>query len=217
MLNYLLKPFFPMVLFLTILTSCNNISTSPPVEDSLSKIDNVSFITGTENTIMTVNRNSDTYFILNFENVGTNGVISDGVGEGWCIDWQKPIDSNGGTYNNIRLYSTFSVPEWNSLNFLLNIKDQLIENDPDIGYREIQLAIWSLRGFPEFNLDDIEITELTPRFHQNGQPLFDRAKVDQILEIVESGYREFAYIEGTKFAIIAETPADIQTVITVAE
>ena len=207
---------FVITLSFFVMASCKGITSSSDVEDSLEPIEEVSFIDGTESTVLNVNRSSHYFFSLEFQNVGNNNIITNGVNEGWCIDWQKPIDSNGGVYNDIRLYSTFLVEKWNPVNFLLNIKEQLKETDPDITFREIQLAIWSLRGFPEFNLDDIELSDLPSRMLVNGQPAFNKEKVKQILEIVEEGYRDFEFTEGTYFAVIAETPADVQTVITVA-
>jgi len=199
------------------MASCKGVTSSSEIEDSLKPIAEVSFIDGTENTVLTVNRSNQSYFSLEFQNVGSNDKIGNSVSEGWCIDWQKPIESNGGVYNDIRLYSTFMVEKWNPLNFLLNIENQLRETDPEITYLEIQLAIWSLRGFPEFNLDNIDLSDLPSRFLNNGQPAFSTEKVKQILEIVEAGYRDFEFTEGTYFAVIAETPADVQTVITVAQ
>jgi hypothetical protein len=208
------------VLLISILvfnSSCRGITSNQPIEDLFEPISEVAFINGTENTILTVNRSQDSYFLLEFTNVGSNSILQDGEGEGWCIDWQKPIDSNGGMYNDIRLYSTFNVKKWNPVNFLLNIKHHLKSADPEITYREIQLAIWSLQGFPKFDLETVELNDLPSRMLQNGQPAFNAGKVQQILEIVEAGHRDFAFIAGTKYAVIAETPADVQTVITVAK
>jgi hypothetical protein len=198
-------------------TSCQSITDSAPVEDSLGPDLEVMFINGTENTNLKVNRTQESFFTLALSNMGSNNIIEEGSGEGWCIDWKKPIDSNGGVYNNIRLYSTFNVEKWNPLNFLLNIKGQLIVNDPEITYREIQLAVWSLRGFPKFDLNEVSDQDLPSRMMENGQPAYNREKVEEILQIVENGYRDFDFIQGTKFAVIAETPSDVQTVITVVE
>ncbi len=214
------RPLRHCVLLISICTwqiSCNAINEPVPIDYSLEPIVEVSFINGTENTQLTVNRSQEYYFLLTFNNTGNNNILEDGTREGWCIDWETPINSNGGVYNDISLYSTFSVEKWKPLNFLLNIKKQLTDSDPGITHREIQLAIWSLRGFPKFDLDEIPFQDLPSSMRQGGEPAFNREKVDRILEIVENGYRDFAFIPGTKFAVIAETPADVQTVITVAQ
>ena len=198
-------------------SSCKDSTTTAPIVDSLDPIYEVSLIPGSENTTVTVNKSSESYFSLDFKNIGSNKVISDNIGEGWCIDWQKPIDSNGGVYSNIKLYSTFSVEEWNPLNYLLNIKEQLKDSDQDITQLEIQIAVWSLRGFPEFDLDKIDIHDLPGRMQNDGLVTFNTEKVKQILQIVEDGHKDFAFNPGTKFAVIAETPADVQTIITVVQ
>lgn len=188
------------------------------LDESLDPIEEVTPIPGAQNTTINVNRGTDSYFTLGFDDIQANDVIASGmVGDGWCIDWQKPIDSDNGTYANIPLYSTFNVDKWNPLNYLLNIKNELMENDPALTYLEIQVAIWSLRGFPEFNLQNVAVEDLPSRMRTDGEANFSYDKVYEILEMVENGYEDFDFVEGTKYAVIAETPSDVQTVITVVE
>lgn len=219
-----IKSIATIVLFLivsgTLLNSCKNLTgESDDISDSLDPVENVVPVEGAENATITVNKSSDYYFSIGFTDLAENTVIQDGfTGEGWCIDWQKPIDSDNGTYSGIQLYSTFNVEKWNPLNFLLNITDDLREADPELTFREIQAAVWSLRGFPEFNLEAIPDEELPSRLRgDEGEANFSREKVATILEIVEGGYENFNFTEGTRYAVIAETPADVQTVITVVE
>jgi len=202
---------------LIIASSCKNLTTESDLEDSLDPVEEVLRINGADNATITVNRAQDTYFKLNFSDINENSVIGNGEGEGWCIDWQKPIDSNGGVYTNIQLYSTFNVTKWNPINYLFNIVGQLKQDNPEITFLEVQVAIWSMRGNPEFDLDAIEVTDLPAEMHNNGEPTFNREIVDYILQVVEAGYRDFVPTEGSRFAVIAETPADVQTVITIVE
>lgn len=218
------KSITTIVLFLivsgTVLNSCRNLTgESDDISESLDPIENVVPIEGAENATISVNKSSDYYFSLEFANLEENEVIQNGfIGEGWCIDWQIAIDSDNGTYSGIQLYSTFNVEKWNPLNFLLNITDDLIEADPELTFREIQAAVWSLRGLPEFNLEAIPDEELPSRLRSDdGEANFSREKVATILEIVEAGYEDFNFTEGTRYAVIAETPSDVQTVITVVE
>lgn len=205
---------------LLILSSCSNLTSSDEdLTDSLDPVEDVTPITGAENSTLNVTRGPGSYFMLEFNSIQPNSVISEGmVGEGWCIDWEKPIDSDDGTYENIPLYSTFNVEKWNPLNYLLNIKEDLMDADSELTYREIQLVIWSLRGHPEFHLNEIAEEDLPPRMLNNdGEPNFSYDKVETILQIVEDGYEDFEFVEGTKYAVIAETPSDVQTVIAVVE
>ncbi|TVR37064.1 MAG: hypothetical protein EA390_00270, partial [Balneolaceae bacterium] len=198
-------------------TSCKNLTTESNLDDSLDPVEEVTRINGADNATITVNKGQSTYFNIDFTEINPNGVIENGPGEGWCIDWKKPIDSDGGVYENIQLYSTYNVTKWKPINYLFNIMDQLKQDDPEITFRDVQVAIWVMRGNPAFDLDTIEVTDLPSRMHSNGEPTFTREKVDYIVSVVEAGYRDFTASEGSRFVVIAETPADVQTVITVVE
>lgn len=201
------------------LSSCTNLTgDSGNISDSLEPVENVTPIEGAESSAIVVNKGGDSYFSLDFSGLEENDVIPNGfTGEGWCIDWQKPIESDNGTYDNLQLYSTYNVEKWYPLNYLFNIMDDLKQADPELTYREIQAVVWSLRGLPEFNLNAISDEDLPSRLQSDGQANFSREKVNSILEIVDDGYEDFEFTEGTRFAVIAETPADVQTVITVVQ
>jgi hypothetical protein len=201
------------------ITSCKNLTgDSGNISESLDPVENVVPLEGAESSTITVNKGTGSYFRLGFSGLNSNDVIENGfIGEGWCIDWQKPIESNNGTYSDIQLYSTFNVEKWNPLNFLFNIMDELKQADPDLTYREFQAVVWSLRGLPEFNLAAVLDKDLPSRLREGDEANFSREKVATILEIIEGGYRDFDFSEGTRYAVIAETPSDVQTVITVVE
>jgi len=206
--------------FFIAITSCSDVTTSDgDLSETLDPIAEVYPIEGAENSRLTVNKGSNSYFKLAFAGISSNSIITEAEEKiGWCIDWEKPIDSDNGVYDNIPLLSTFNVEKWNRLNYLLNISNDLMASDPEITFREIQLVVWSLRGFPEFNLNSTPVADLPSRMKDaNGQPNFSYEKVDEILEIVENGHDDFEFVEGTKYAVIAQTPSDVQTVIAVAE
>jgi hypothetical protein len=196
-------------------SSCGDSPTNTNITDSLQPVEDVIPIKGAESVEISLRKSQQTFFEINFSKIESNNIIQNGSREGWCIDWTKPISSNGDTYSNIRLFSTYNVESWMPLNYLFNIMGDLRKNDPAITFKELQIVIWSLRGNPEFNLNKINIEELPSSMHDNGEPLFNRDKVDKILGIVEAGYRDFVPTVTSRFAVIAETPADTQTVITV--
>lgn len=208
---------------LTILfsTSCTNSLTGsePDLSESLDPVEDVQLIPGGENATITVNKNhNEAYFSIQFSNVSTNNVIENGTMLAWCIYWTKPIDSNNGIYNNIKLYSTDLVEKWKPVNYLLNIKQELKNSDPDLTFRDFQIVLWSLRANPEFKLDNVATEDLPSVFRtEDGQRNFNTEKVKQILDTVEAGYKDFNFSSGTKFAVIAETPVDVQTVFAVVE
>lgn len=201
--------------------SCNNTSTGsePDLSDTLDPVERVQLVPGGDNATIIVNKNQqEAYFNIQLGNISANELIENGTKEAWCIDWTKPIVSNNGIYNGIKLYSTDLVEQWMPVNYLLNISQDLISNDPDISWREMQLAIWTLRANPVFDLNTIGVDDLPSEFQNaDGEQNFDHQKIRDILAMVEDGYEDFNFSAGTKFAVIAETPVDVQTVFVVVE
>ncbi|WP_372906211.1 hypothetical protein [Rhodohalobacter sp.] len=191
----------------------------PDLSDTLDPVEGVTLIPGGDNATIQVNKNHQTaYFNLQLSDIGTNELIENGTKEAWCIDWTKPIQSSNTTYSGIKLYSTDMVDKWKPVNYLLNISQDLRSGDPDLTWREIQLVVWSLRANPEFDLNTVATEDLPSSFQtENGERNFDAQKVTDILAMVEAGYEDFDFSSGTKFAVIAETPVDIQTVFVVVE
>ncbi len=198
-------------LFLTF-TSCDT-KESLGLQNSLDVIPELSLIEGGENSIVTVNDGTESYFTFDIANINPNNHISAGTGKGWCILWNQPIASDNTTHDGLRLYSSYGDKQWKPLNYLLNIRESLINNDSDISYREIQAAIWSLMDFPEFNLNNISIDQLPSRMVRDGQYNFDREKVNQIVKHVRDNYESFEYGPASTYAVVAETPSDTQTII----
>lgn len=202
--------------------SCKNVTTGNTLEivESLEPVELVTPVESGENVTLTVNINTakQAYFDLEFKNIQSNPVISNGEWDGWCIDVFKSIDSNSGAYDNVKLFSTDLVEQWLPINYLLNIQEDLQANDEELTWLEIQVAIWSLRAYPKFNLNDVPITDLPGQFHKDGEPTFSYEKVEAILALVDSEYKKFDYTQkGTKYAVVVELPVDVQTVFTVVE
>lgn len=217
--------YFPLYLLLifalTLNLSCKkNVTDSgdEDLEDSLEPIEEVELISGGENATITVNLDTDeAYFDITFSDIEPNAVIENGSKKSWCIDIWRSIDHNGGTYSNIPLYSTYRVEKWKPLNYMFNKKDEWMANDSDLTWLELQVVIWSLRANPKFDLDETDIEELPGQFQNNGEPLFSTEKVRELLDIIEAGHGDFSYADNDKFAVVAETPSDTQTVITVVD
>jgi len=202
--------------------SCKNVTTgnTDNILDSFEPVEEVIPVESGENVSLTVNINAEkqAYFDLDLENLEANKVISNGKFDGWCIDVFKPLNTNDGVYNNVKLFSTDMVEGWLQINYLLNIREELKANDSDLTWRDIQVAIWSMLANPKFSLDDVPLTELPSRFHEDGEPLFSYQKVEEILELVGNEYEQFDYTQqGTKYAVIVELPVDVQTVFAVVE
>ena len=218
-INYL--KFYLIALIVLFFASCDNSPTGsdPDLSDTLDPVENVQPIPGGDNATIVVNRNhQEAYFTIQLSNIGANDLIENSTREAWCIDWTKPIGTDNSTYNGIKLYSTDLVKQWKPVNYLLNISNELRRSDSELTWREFQIAIWSIRANPEFNLDTVATGDLPSDFrNEDGEPNFDHQKVREILAVVNDGYEDFNFTSGTKYAIIAETPVDVQTVFVVVE
>jgi probable HAF family extracellular repeat protein len=198
-------------LLLTI-ASCDT-QRSVGIQDSLDAVADLRLIEGAENSTVTVNKGTSSYFSLDLSNISENNHIKEGADQkGWCIVWNKPIESNNTRHSGLALYSTYGDDSWKPVNYLLNIKSSLEMQDPDLSYREVQAAIWSLLDFPSFSID-LPINELPARLVRNGQYNFDKTKVEKIVTHVKNNYESFQYSGASTYAVIAETPAETQTII----
>jgi len=175
---------------------------SNPVDtfgDVVEKVPDFESIPGAENaTIKVHKKKSDTYFMFELEDVLDNDIINSGMYEGWCALWNAPIGSDGQEYRGIKLYLTKSDPKWNTLNYLLNRIYDYYDYIPGTTWREIQIAIWELMDFVDFDVAEAGI------FYDDGEPLFDQSLVDLILDDVLRNGRDYTHKEGNLFAVFAD-------------
>ena len=216
MKHYLLLPLTLLVLILSI-NSCSidglsdngfdeELKTLTDLEP-LSELDDISMIVskGTSS-------DTDTWFVFDILNAPENSVVQNGISDGWCVEWDKAIESNNTRHDNLKLFSTLDNEKWNKMNYLLNLLDQLREEDPELTFREFQATMWSLIGIPEFDLDELEDSELPSRLRSNGTASFSREKVKQILAKVNTNGSAFEVNSGDTYAIVVESGADKQNV-----
>ena len=162
-------------------TSCEQ-STSTELEESFAEIKQVTAIESAQNTTMELQtgESQDSYFTVTLGDGSTR--------EGWCVEWDEP--SIKGLQEGVDLYSTQGKEEWKELNYFMSIKDDLRAEDPDLTYKEIQVAIWSLIDNPSFDVDKIaEYDNVDPRIFKDGEALFDVQKVKDILGRVEERFQ----------------------------
>jgi hypothetical protein len=210
----------PWLIFLTaafIFTSCQT-SFDSSLEESVAPYLELSAIDGASNTTITVNRGEshglDSYFAFDLSNINhteTNGLIREGVIEGWCLEWNKPIRQNNDVHPGVELFNTFGSDTWKAPNYLMSIKDDLKAENPDLTYKEIQVALWSLIEEPAFNVDQVLKNGRMPsRMMTNGQPNFDVEKTKQIVNRVRNEVPAFEYKPGGPVLLFARTNDDQQ-------
>lgn len=216
-LELVLKYLVTGVLVVAIL-SCNTNSTDDTeIINSLEPVEEISLVPGAENASITVNKGQNSYLSVEIGSINNDEFTGLGTLEAWCIDWRKPLDISNGVYSGIQVYSTFQVEKWSRINYLLNILDDLRDEDPELTFREIQIVVWALRLNPEFDPDNIEVDDLPSRLLKNGKPDFDIQKVEHILNRIEQNHTSFDFVAGTRYALVLETPADVQTIFAMVE
>ncbi|PKD43289.1 hypothetical protein CWD77_11785 [Rhodohalobacter barkolensis] len=174
------------LIFATVMTfsACDVIS-EKGLDESLDKVPNVTAIKGAENASITVNKGSNSFFSIDIDNVEWNTLISNGEREAYCIAWKDPISSDNSIYDGIGVYSTAGDKQFADVNRLFTMKNALQKADPEITWREIQVAVWSLVPFQEFDMN-MPVDELPSRVRSNGEVNFDKDKVQFILDAVQN-------------------------------
>jgi len=195
------------------LSACENPGAS--IEESVLPYLELEAVDGASNATMTVNRGHthglDSYFSFEIADVTDNEIVREGLTEGWCLEWDKPIAQNNDVHRGIDMYSTYGSNTWKPANYLMNIKNELKAADPNITYKEIQVALWSLIDTPEFDLDKVLATGRMPsRLMSNGQPNFSVKKTKEIIDKVRSESADFNYGFGSNYFVFANTNHDDQ-------
>jgi hypothetical protein len=198
------------------ITACQD-SVNPSLEESVAPYLELEAIEGASNTNVTVNRGDahglDSYFAFDLSNIESNGLIREGVVEGWCLEWNKPIRQNNDVHQGVELYNTYGSSTWKSANYLMTIKKELKANDPDLTYREIQVALWSLIDTPTFNLDEVlQEGRMPSRMISNGQPNFSVKKTKEIVNRVRKEVGNFEYKPGSPIIVFSRTEDDQQNI-----
>jgi hypothetical protein len=164
------------------IAACDVIS-EKGLDESLNIVPNVTAIEGAQNATIRVNSGSTSNFLLDIDNVEWNNLISNGTREAYCIAWKDPIGRDNTTYEGVGIFSTANDNQFASVNRLFGMKNALQKADPGITWKEIQIAVWQLLPFQEFDMN-MPVSRL-PAYMRNGdQPAFDKDRVQMILDAV---------------------------------
>jgi len=174
------------IILATVLTfsACDVIS-EKGLDESLDTVPNVTLIKGAENATVRVNSGTTSNFTIDIDNVEWNNLISNGERDAYCIAWKDPISSNNAIYEGVGVYSTAGDKNFTEVNRLFSMKSALQKADPEITWREIQVAVWSLIPFQEFDMN-MPVNELPSEVRSNGEANFNKEKVQFILDAVKN-------------------------------
>src|SRR6056297_1279396 len=165
--------------------SACDVTSEKGLDESLDPVPNVTLIKGAENASITVNSGTNSNFRINIDNVEWNTLISNGEREAYCIAWKDPISSNNAIYEGIGVYSTAGDKQFADVNRLFSMKNALQKADPEITWREIQVAVWTLIPFQDFDMN-MPVDELPSEVRSNGEINFNKNKVQFILDAVQN-------------------------------
>jgi len=198
-----------LLLLLGAVSSCDN-SLNTDIEQTLSPYLELDAIDEASNTTLTIRKGAaaglDSYFAFDVSNVKTNGIISEGLVAGWCLEWNKPIAQNNDRHDGVEAYSTFGSEKWKPVNYLMSIQNKLKREDPSLTYKEIQVSLWSLIDVPRFDMDEVLASGRMPsRLMTNGLPNFSVSKVKEIVDRVRSNVDAYTYSESSPFMVFART------------
>ncbi|WP_340107076.1 hypothetical protein [Rhodohalobacter sp. 8-1] len=169
-------------------------------------------VDGGENATLDVMKGEASYFNLAVRNTGSNRHISTGIKNGWTLQWKSPVQHDT-TYEGVTLYSTYNEDYWKPLNYLLNNKEEIKDNIPGAGYREIQAAVWMLLDFTEFSPESSNAAELPEDMRVNGEYNFDLSKTQQIVDMALAGGNGFQYTPSATYAVVAKSSSNNAIVI----
>ncbi|TVQ09677.1 MAG: hypothetical protein EA364_13520 [Balneolaceae bacterium] len=199
-----------------VFTACE--SNSPvSLEESLKDTPNVQLVEGASNVSVRVDKNNrDSYFDIQLDNLLPESGIENGVYQAWCILYDTPINSNGGEYNGVRIHSADNDPIFQNVSFLVNNSHSLM-SEHSASWKEVQVAIWSVIGFPKFDYNK-DISRLPSEFHNNGQPTFNINIVNKMVASALQNRNTNANGNGNGNAekcrlLIAETESELQNVV----
>lgn len=199
--------FMALILGTLYMGACqDNVNTT--MEDSVAPYMELQAIEEASNTTITVNQGEnkglDSYFAFDMSNLQSGGIVKEGLTEGWCLEWDKPIRQNNDVHHGIEMFNTFGSTTWKPANYLMNIKDELKAEDPELTFREIQVALWTLIETPSFDLDKaLQNGDMPERMMADGQPNFNIDKVKEINSRVRSEVSQFEYNPGSSYILFS--------------
>jgi len=210
--NLAVSALFAAILIYT--AACEN-TVNNSFEQSVAPYIELEAVEGASNTTFTIHKGDtkgmNSFFAFDVSEVSNSTIVKEGLTEGWCLEWNKPITSNGDVHRGIDNYSTYGSETWRPLNYLLSIKNRLIAEDPSITYKEIQVSIWSLIEEPRFDLEEVLASGNMPSsMMTDGQPNFSIEKVKAIVEKVRLENSTYTYSPNSPYLIFAHTGDDSQ-------
>lgn len=188
--NHLMqKAFLLLFVVAASLMACESTSSVEDLEDSLSDIPNLNLVEGAEQVVATVNKNRRTSnFTISIDGMEEKSGIEPGEYAAFCALWDTPINSSNGTYGKVSLHSIKDEAYWQDVNYLVNNVDRYFEENEELSWLEVQIALWSIMDHKKFDMNTIPRNEL-PSYVRDGG--FKQKLIDSILDDVQENKSTF--------------------------
>lgn len=203
--NYKFKLSISFLITFLFILSCD-INKTTDIDKSLEFIESTVPIPEAQDVTMEVRRvfSEGAHFLISLNSIDQNNQINNGEKRGWCIEWDVPLVRE--TQNGVKLHSTKNTAYWNEMNYLLNQIDNLKEEYQGLTWKEIQIVIWKIADYKEFDIDKIPEYSNLERYYEDGEYKFDVELAKEITQIVRKNADNAT---GDKYGIIVENQGQI--------
>lgn len=203
--SILLRRVLPLLFVLTALfAACDSASNVGGLEESLETVPNLNLIEGAESVVATVNKDRNrSNFTLTLDGMKENSGVKAGEYAAFCALWDVPINSDNNAYGEVRLHSIENEPYWQGINHIVNNMDRYYEDNEELTWVEVQVAMWSIMDHKKFDMNVIPENEL-PTYIRGGN--FNNDLVEMIIEDVNGAENSGLMDPGCYTAIYAEIP-----------
>jgi len=191
------------ILFILFLFGCEDFSSPHQTfSDAVQQIPDVQIIPGAENAALTVQSDrSYSYFRVTINNVERNRKIANGTYYAWCLQMNVPINT-GEEYTGVKLYSTEGDRWLNRISYIVNNRPAYERENPELSWREIQVAMWVMLETQGFQLPENFATS----YDYNAQ------YVSNILNDVQRNGIDFKPRSGDITIVITNAEQNEQTI-----
>lgn len=184
--------------------ACDSSNSVDGVEDSLADIPDQYLIEGAKQVVATVHKDRKTSdFTISIDGMEDKSGIEAGEYAAFCALWDTPINSSNGSYGNVSLHSIKGETYWQGVNYLVNNVDRYFEENDDLTWLEVQIALWSIMDHKKFDVTEIPRNEL-PSYVRDGG--FDQDLIDLIMRDVKDRKSSFDPAQPGNRAYYARVP-----------
>jgi len=194
--------------FLVFMGACNsmpNVSNGDDLQNDLTP--ELTLIDGKGNMSVTVDKGTDSYYTLDIGKAAGDKYPAASVYKGWSVSPVHQMAAEKSSHDGVSLYTTFGEENWKPLNYLLNNKEKFLKENSSLTSNEIQASIWALMVSSDFDLGDVDVTQLPKDMTNGGQPAFDVAKATELVNTVLNNYQGFNYSDASTYAVVLKNSA----------